>query len=403
MIRKVKTVDLKIGAFIHDFNCESRKDTLFIDQALIKSQKLIDIISSWGIEEVYIDTERGIDVTDSESFVETRQQTDQKIERIAQENQIVPEQVPLREEIAEAAIIRNEAVSLIQNSLELASEGKPPEVGPSYDLVSKMKDSIKRNKDALILLMRIRRKDEYTLYHSISVSSLVLDMCNFSRIPCDQSLNLAVGALFHDIGKTLVPKAILNKPGKLTEYESLQMRKHSEYSANLLRDAEGLPMEAYDISLHHHERYDGTGYPHGLQGDHISYGAQLTSVCDIFDAITSARCYRAGLGTVAGLRKVYEMAGTFFLPKLAHDFIRCIGVYPVGSCVRLQNGLIGVVIGSTDSMLQPVVKVIFDNKKKKKLEPYQLDLAKTNGTIESYEEPRKLGLKPAELLQEMVA
>jgi len=403
MIRKVKTADLKLGVFIHDFNCESRKDTLFIDQALVKSQKLIDIIRSWGIEEVYIDTERGIDVTNSQPSVEMRQETDQKIQRIAQESHIVPEQIPLSEEIAEAGIIKNEAVNFIQKSLQLASEGKPPEVGPTFELVNKMKDSIKRNKDALILLMRIRRKDEYTLYHSISVSSLVLDMCNFSQIPCDRSLNLAVGALFHDIGKTLIPKVILNKPGRLTEEESIQMRKHSEYSANLLRDAEGLPMEAYDISLHHHERYDGKGYPYGLAGDHISYGAQLTSVCDIFDAITSARCYRAGLGTVAGLRKVYEMAGTCFAPQLAHDFIRCIGVYPVGSCVKLQNGLIGVVIGSTESMLQPVVKVIFDNTKKKKVKPYELDLAKTSGAIESYEEPRKIGLKPAQLLQEMVA
>jgi putative nucleotidyltransferase with HDIG domain len=370
---------------------------------LVKSQKLIDIISSWGIKEVYIDTERGIDVADSKSPLEIRQKTDEKIHRIAKDSQAVLEQVPLVEEAAEAAIIRNEAVSLIQQSLQLASEGKPPEVGSTYDLASKMKDSIQRNRDALVLLTRIRSKDEYTLYHSISVSSLVLDMCNFKKIADGKALDLAVGALFHDIGKTLVPEAILNKPGSLTEEEMRQMKKHSEYSANLLRDAEGLPMEAYDISLHHHERYDGTGYPHGLEGDHISYGAQLTAVCDVFDAITSARCYREGLGTVAGLRKVYEMGGTHFAPKLANDFIRCIGVYPVGSCVKLQNGLIGVVIGSTESMLQPVVKVFYDKNKKKKVDPYELDLAKTSGIIESYEEPGKLGLKPAGLLQEMLA
>jgi len=402
MIRTVKIADLKPGMFIHDFNCESRKDILYIDQTLIKSQELIDIISSWGIEEVYIDTERGIDVADSRSPLERQKQADQNIHKISQAGQTVPEQIPLSEEIAGASRIKNEAVDLIQESLQRASKEKPPELEPAYELASKMKDSIQRNKDALVLLTRIRRKDEYTLYHSISVSSLVLDMCNFKGLPSDQTLDLAVGALFHDIGKALVPRGILNKPGRHTEDESRQMRKHSEYSADLLRNAKGLPIDAYDIALHHHERYDGAGYPHGLKGDQISYGAQLTSVCDIFDAITSARCYRAGMGTVAGLRKVYEMGGHCFPKILAYDFIRCLGVYPVGSCVQMQDGLIGIVIGSTERVLQPVVKVVFDNKRNGKVKPFRLNLAETNGTITSYEEPSKLGLDPAGVLKEMV-
>jgi putative nucleotidyltransferase with HDIG domain len=402
MIRKVKTDDLKIGVFIHDFNCESRQDTLFIDQTLVRNQKLIDIIGSWGIEEVYIDTEKGIDVADSKPLRDTRNKTDKAINPTGQEDYVTLEQLPFKEEIRGAAAVRSEAADIIQQSLQRASKGESPEVGPTYALASKMQESIKRNKDALVLLTRIRRKDEYTLYHSISVSSLVLDMCHFCHIPDKKALDLGVGALFHDIGKALVPRTILNKAGKLTEDEARQMRKHAEYSADLLRNAEGLPLEAYDISLHHHERYNGKGYPHGLKGDQISFGAQLTSVCDIFDAITSARSYRAGIGAVAGLKKVYELGGNFFPEKITHDFIRCIGVYPVGSCVKLQNGLVGLVVSSTDSMLQPVVKVIFDNKKKKKVEPYRVDLSKTSGAIESYEEPGNLGLGPAAVLKKMI-
>ncbi len=108
------------------------------------------------------------------------------------------------------------------------------------------------------------------------------------------------------------------------------------------------------------------------------------------------------MGTVVGLRKVYEMGGHCFPKELAYDFIRCLGVYPVGSCVQMQDGLIGIVIGSTERVLQPVVKVIFDNKRNGKVKPFQLNLAETNGTIESYEEPSKLGLSPAGVLKEMV-
>lgn len=403
MIRKVKTADLRPGVFIHDFNCESIRDILFIDQTLVKSQEHIDIIISLGIEEIYIDTEKGIDVAESKSFVEMRQQTDRKIHKITRDSQTTPEQVPLNQELAEASIIRNEAVGLMQQSLDLAKEGKPPEVSATYYLVNKMNESIRRNKDALVLLTRLRRKDEYTLYHSISVSSLVLDMCNFNQMPTEKTLDLAIGALFHDIGKAKIPNAILNKQGRLTEKESQLMKKHSEYSAELLRDAKGLPLEAYDISLHHHERYDGTGYPHGLKKDQISYGAQLTSICDMFDAITSARCYRAGVGIVAGLRKVYEEGGHRFSKELTYDFIRCLGVYPVGSCVQMQDGLIGIVVGSTEKMLQPVVKVVFDSKRKEKVKPFKVDLTKTGGTIESYEEPSKIGLTPVGLIQKMIA
>jgi len=402
MIRKVRTDDLKIGVFIHDFNCESRRDTLFIDQTLVRNQKLIDIIGSWGIEEVYIDTEKGIDVSDSKPLRDNRNKYDKVNIGADQDDYSIPEHIPFKEEIRGAASIKSEAAEIIRHSLERASMGESPEVGPTYALASKMQESIKRNRDALVLLTRIRRKDEYTLYHSISVSSLVLDMCHFCHIPDKKALDLAVGALFHDIGKALVPSTILNKAGKLTIDEARQMRKHAEYSADLLRNAEGLPLEAYDISLHHHERYNGKGYPHGLQGDQISFGAQLTSVCDIFDAITSARSYRAGIGAVAGLKKVYELGGNFFPEKLTHDFIRCVGVYPVGSCVKLQDGLVGIVVSSTDSMLQPVVKVIYDNNKKKKVEPFRIDLSETSGTIDSYEEPSNLGLGPGAVLKKMI-
>jgi putative nucleotidyltransferase with HDIG domain len=163
-----------------------------------------------------------------------------------------------------------------------AMEGKPPDVGLTYELANRMNLN-KPQQDALLLLTRIRKKDEYTLYHSISVSSLVLNMCSYGQIIEHRALDLAVGALFHDIGKTLVPQDILNKPGKLTaeEYRAIQL--HVEYSVNLLSEAKGLPLECLIL-------------PCIIMKDLMKVTLMLKTVdrfgstdmhLDVFDAITS--------------------------------------------------------------------------------------------------------------------
>lgn len=406
MIKRVRTENLQPGNFIHDFNCGWNGGNIFIDQTLIADRKMIDIIRSWGIKEVYIDTERGRDIDNAppaEEQSRVRQIDAPKKPPQQPEKHPAPPSVPLSVEVKKAKKLRNDAVKIVRHTLQQVHEGKTPDVGLTYELARRMRASISRNRDALLLLTRIRKKDEYTLYHSISVSSLVLDMCNFKRLPEKRALDMAVGALFHDIGKTKVPHTILNKPAKLTEIEFHEMKKHVEYSVDLLQNAHNLPFECYDIALHHHEHYNGEGYPHGLKGENISMGAQLTAICDVFDAITSTRCYREGLGTVTGLKKIYELSNNHFNKDLTHEFIRCIGVYPIGSCVKLEDRKIGIVVGSTDNILKPIVKVFYDGHHNEKISPFLVDLSKSENSITSYEAPGRIGIKPSSLLSEMVA
>ena len=278
-----------------------------------------------------------------------------------------------------------------------------PNVEITYDLVGRMRSSLQRNRDALLLLTRIRKKDEYTLYHSISVSSLMLNFCDYKGIPEKQTLDLAVAALFHDIGKTRIPDAILNKPARLSPKELHKMKKHVEFSVDLLRHAKNLPLECYDVALHHHERVDGSGYPHSLKQDKIGLGAQLTAICDVFDAVTSARCYKEAMGTVAGLKILYEESGSHFNKELAHEFIHCMGVYPIGSCVRLEDGKIGIVAERTGDMQKPVVKVFRDHRRKERFKPFLFDLSQTTLSISGYEDPHTIGLTASSLLTAAIA
>jgi len=305
-------------------------------------------------------------------------------------------------ELQSSRKIAADAIKVMGEAYQQAQQGAMPEVGPFYDFAKQMQVSIQRNRDALSLLNRIRQKDEYTLFHSFSVSSHVLNMCHYYEIPEQQSLDIAVGALFHDIGKALVPQAILNKPGRLTEAEFNEMKRHAELSVAMLSLARNIPLEGYDIALHHHERYDGKGYPHGLEKDQISFAAQITSVCDVFDAVTSERCYKSGMEAVLGLRVIYEGGGAQFNKGLANDFIRCTGMYPVGTCIVLADGKSGVVIGSTEDMMRPIVHILYDEKNKQQIAPFTLDLSQNGEAIVSYSDARRFGLSYDQLLRKFV-
>ena len=386
MIKKIKTEQLKIGMYVHDFNCDKADEHVFISKALIKTEKAIQILDSWGIKEVYIDTLQGLDVE--------RRKTNNKVTRDRRNgshkmqgsgHSPPPDTTPLKEEVKIANTIKKEAVDIMQQAMVAAEEGKDIDVGNAFQLVEKMEKSVSRNKDALLLLTRMRRKDEYTLMHSISVSSLVLAFCNFSGIDYNMTINLAIGALLHDIGKTKIPIAILNKPGKLNPEEYTIIQKHAEYSADILADKSELPSEVFDIALHHHERRDGSGYPDGLKGDAIGFGPKVVSLCDVYDAITSDRCYQNGIDKVGGLKILYDGSNLHFDKKLAYDFIRFIGVYPIGTCIKLENELVGVVTGSSGNLLQPVVRLFYSDKKKAAIRIQEINLSEVNIDIASYE------------------
>ncbi len=296
---------------IHDFNCHWNDGIIYMEPNFIEDKNVITILQSWKVKEVYIDTEKGLDINSSKPLSTAGKEVVEGDE-IPKKRMVVRPQVPLIQELESAKQVAQDGIQLMQRMNQQAKEGLLPDVDSSYGLVNRMYASIRQNKDALLLLTRIRTKDEYTLHHSLSVSSLMITICSYCQMSEYQTLDMAVGALFHDIGKAIVSQGILMKPAKLTKEEYSEMQRHVEHSANLLAKVKGLPFECYDIALHHHERYDGTGYPHGLKGNEISYAAQLTSVCDVFDAITSERCYKPSMEVVVGLRKIYEESGKSF-------------------------------------------------------------------------------------------
>ena len=202
----------------------------------------------------------------------------------------------------------------------------------------------------------------------------------------------ALAALLHDLGKATIPLDILNKPGKLTDAEFAVVRHHPVAGWEMLREGGKTESAVLDACRHHHEKMDGSGYPKGLKGDEISLMAKMNAVCDVYDAITSNRPYKAGWDPAESLRKMAEWANGHFDGKVFQAFVKSLGIYPIGSLVKLTSGRLGVVVSqTTKSLTTPCVKVFYSTKSSMRIVPEVIDLSsdKTNEKIANREDPTK--------------
>jgi HD-GYP domain-containing protein (c-di-GMP phosphodiesterase class II) len=198
--------------------------------------------------------------------------------------------------------------------------------------------------------------------------------------------------MLHDLGKACIPLEILNKPGKLTEAEFSLVKTHPVRGHALLNEAGSAGAVVLDVCLHHHEKIDGSGYPRGLAAEQISRFARMGAVCDVYDAITSNRPYKAGWDPAESLRRMAEWSNGHFDTKVFQAFVKSLGIYPIGSLVKLSSGRLGVVVEQTGkSLTTPMVKVFFSTKSNLRIVPELVDLSKAAPAekILSREDPAK--------------
>jgi HD-GYP domain-containing protein (c-di-GMP phosphodiesterase class II) len=283
--------------------------------------------------------------------------------------------------------------------------GKAVELDQVSPVVENITASILRNASALLGLSVIKNKDDYTFLHSVSVCTLLVAFCRSRGMDAGTTYQAGIGGLLHDTGKALVPDHILNKPGRLTDEEFEVVRRHPKDGYDILRRSAGIGAIPLDITLHHHERRDGTGYPDGQGEQDTSELAQMAAIVDVYDAITADRCYHKGIPAAEALRKMYEWSKFHFNPALTQEFMRCVGIYPVGTLVMLESGRLGVVAEPHEtSLLTPKVNVFYSTKSQTYIKPETVDLARGLGfgggdRIVRHEAPEKWQVDPLRFLQ----
>lgn len=230
-------------------------------------------------------------------------------------------------------------------------------------------------------MARIKNRDAYTAEHCLRVAILSVAFARFLGLPEDDLEVAGMCGLLHDIGKLRIPDDILNKPGPLTPQEYAVMQEHTTRGHKLLKKGPGLDPIISDVTLHHHERIDGRGYPQQLaRNGQISRFARLIAIVDAYDAMTSDRCYRDGMSPADAARILYKNRGQQFDADMVEAFIRMIGVYPPGSLVELNTGEVALVISTHPGRkLKPKVEILLDDNKHP-ITPRIMDLSSQAGT-----------------------
>ena len=271
------------------------------------------------------------------------------------------EQAPVEREVKQAEVAYKSTTKLASEAVEAVRAGRTLDAARVEQAVSSMTESVLRNPDALLLFSQLKQKGDYTTSHAVDVAVYMTAFARFLQLPPEDISLLGYLGLLQDVGKTKLPTELLNKRNRLSEAEFAQAKQHVQYSVEILSETPRLPPGLAELALLHHERQDGSGYPKGLKGKDIGLLGSIAGIIDTFDALTARRPYAEPVPPSAALSMLYKWRGSFFDPVLIEQFIRCIGIFPLGSTVELNSGEIGIVIAQNlEKRLQPRVMVIRD-------------------------------------------
>ena len=389
MIKKIPVMDLRVGMYVEKLDLSwFRHPYFFSRRGAIRCQADIEHLVSVGVQEVHIDTERGLHVEElpaprvsavpEEPEVTPEPEPEREVtpEPEPEREVLVPKEViPLHQEMASAREVYSETIQFAREFLQKARSGQTVDFKESIPLVNGIIESTVRNPSALASLTVLRSRDEYTFAHCINVSMLSVVFGQHRGFSREELTILGAGALFHDIGKAQIPERILNKPDRLTEQEFRVMKTHPVEGYALMFGQSGIPAPILQIILEHHEKYNGKGYPRALSGNNISELSYMVSIADVYDAITSDRVYRQAITPNKALKLLYLQRDTDFFPGYVDLFIKCMGIYPVGSLVHLSMGDYGVVVSCNSELpLFPTVRVILDQDMRPR-SPENIDLS----------------------------
>ena len=394
MLKKISVKQLVVGMHLKEF-CGSWMEHPFWRSAfVITDPKDIESILASSIKEVWIDSSKGLDVEAGETAI-SEAESDVQVEaelKIAAQEQRQTAAVPASVEFARAAKICAQSKRAVASMFQEARMGKAVDTDGAQKLVEEISDSISRNPGALISLARLKTADDYTYMHSVAVCALMIALSKQLKLDEKLTRSAGIAGLLHDLGKALMPMDVLNKPGKLTDEEFAIIKTHPEEGHKLLLGSTGADEMALDVVLHHHEKTDGSGYPKRLKDSEISLYAKMGAVCDVYDAITSNRPYKAGWDPAESLRKMAEWAKGHFDPTVFQAFVKSLGIYPVGSLVKLNSGRLGIVVEQAEkSLLTPRIKVFFSTRFNARINSEVVDLSRANcpEKIASREDPAK--------------
>ncbi|WP_440876267.1 HD-GYP domain-containing protein [Thalassotalea sp. PLHSN55] len=372
MTIEISIDELQVGHFVISIAEQSGHYHL-TEQGLIKSNAVINNLRVKGITRIQVDLSQSKFPSAIPSS-KSQQATDD----------LPLIESPMLAEVKSAKRLFKRSKNIAEKVYQDVSAGRKLDVMPVIDITNNTIDTIFTNPDALACVINIRRKDDYLLEHSVAVSVLMTLFCRYLQIDRATTEQLAIGAFLHDVGKIMIPEHILHKPGKLTEAEFTVMKTHVNHSINIIKQTDGISAISLEVATLHHEKLNGTGYPFAVPGEEISRFGRMITICDIFDALTANRVYKEGFSHVKSFSILRQLAQDNQLDtQLVDQFIKCMGVYPVGSLVQLGSNKLAIVESRNDhDPVNPQVRTFYRSDRNSYERIEDIDLATNDDFIE---------------------
>lgn len=398
--KKIQVTQLRLGMFLESLEGNWLDHPFWKTRFVLKDPADLQRLIESPVRDCWIDAARGLDVDASEPAASAPGPAPAPASRPSPSSAVWPSaaaplhatsrapagpaadpaprpvQVAMAEELREASRLCQRSREAVISLFAEARMGRAMEAERCQPLVDDITRSVFRNPGALVSLARLKTADDYSYMHSVAVCALMVALAHQMGMDDASCREAGMAGLLHDLGKAAMPLDILNKPAKLTDAEFAIIRTHPERGWQMLQEASGASELAMDVCLHHHERVDGSGYPHRLPAEQISDLARMGAVCDVYDAVTSNRPYKAGWDPAESMARMASWKGHFDDTIFRH-FVRSLGIYPNGSLVRLASRRLAVVMEQNPSALTaPIIKVFFDLDRQLPIRTQVLDLSR---------------------------
>ncbi len=371
MAKKIPTNQLVPGMYVVNTGVSWRDNPyLFSTEGPLSSAAISKLLQD-GYLEVFIDPDRS--VPDSANSAEAVEST---FGESVQDMEVQDFEPPVTSLAAEMPAAKEAYVNAIEMSkifMDGIRRGDSVELYKAKGPVEGIISSVNRNPDALLSLCKLRDLDEYTYSHSVNVSVLAVMFAKHMSFTHKVLFEVGMAGMFHDLGKAMVPIELLNAPRELSEEEFTILRRHPRLGYEHVKKTPGFTQDILLGIYDHHERFDGSGYPRGVSGDKISLTGRILAMMDVYDALSSRRPYKLAMLPHKVLGIMYQMRFTDFYPGFMEQFIRMLGIYPVGSVVEVEGGFIGIVTSSNKAKPTKPKVLLVQTVDNKNIQPNEID------------------------------
>lgn len=405
MKKRIAIRDLRPGMYITGMDQSWFQTPFLRHKWLVKRDDEITLLRSYGIQDVFIDTAKGADVTIEADVQETSHA------RFLSHGSPPSTQLPvgpIPAEIESARLLRAEAISTLDIFFHQIEDASPQHLANVRDVVSTLLDGLLEYQDAMMALIQMRRFDAKLATHSVDTCVLAMAIGQDSGCDPQRLKLLGLAAMVHDIGQLRLPLNLLRKVQPYSHQDHKLIQAHCDMGEAMLNQLHDFPRESKQMILHHHERLDGSGYPTGLRGHDLSELTQMLSIADTYDAQISGRCSQPPVPPARALSELYRAAiAGQYTTHIVQRLIHLLGVYPIGSLVKLNTGEQAVVIWvHSHSRLTPTIQLLKNSSGEPVEEQEIIDLSsqkslETSRSIQETIDPHEAGWDISKILDSL--